>query len=103
MTNATDKALALTPQEFAHLGDGAVAYVKTHQFGRRCASLSAGASAPARRQAVRAARRRRLADPADRLQGRRDRQRLGERASRPSACTDVEKPRAGVVRRGGIR
>ena len=29
MTTATDKALALTPQEFAHLGDGAVAYVKT--------------------------------------------------------------------------
>ena len=27
--NATEKALALTPQEFAHLGDGAVAYVKT--------------------------------------------------------------------------
>jgi hypothetical protein len=29
MTNATEKALALTPQEFAHLGDGALAYVKT--------------------------------------------------------------------------
>ena len=29
MINATEKALALTPQEFAHLGDGAVAYVKT--------------------------------------------------------------------------
>ena len=28
MTNATQKALALTPQEFAHLGDGALAYVK---------------------------------------------------------------------------
>jgi hypothetical protein len=28
MTNATDKAFTLTPQEFAHLGDGAVAYVK---------------------------------------------------------------------------
>ena len=28
MTSATEKALALTPQEFAHLGDGAVAYVK---------------------------------------------------------------------------
>ena len=29
MTNATEKALALlTPQEFAHLGDGALAYVK---------------------------------------------------------------------------
>ena len=26
---ATDKALALTPQEFAHLGDGALAYMKT--------------------------------------------------------------------------
>jgi hypothetical protein len=29
MTNATEKIQALTPQEFAHLGDGAVAYVKT--------------------------------------------------------------------------
>ena len=29
MTNATEKALALTPQEFAHWGDGALAYVKT--------------------------------------------------------------------------
>jgi hypothetical protein len=28
MTSATEKALALTPQEFAHLGDGALAYVK---------------------------------------------------------------------------
>jgi hypothetical protein len=28
MINATDKTLDLTPQEFAHLGDGAVAYVK---------------------------------------------------------------------------
>ncbi len=25
----TDKAMALTPQEFAHLGDGALAYVRT--------------------------------------------------------------------------
>jgi hypothetical protein len=29
MMTETDKALALTPQEFAHLGDGALAYVKT--------------------------------------------------------------------------
>ena len=29
MRTEIDKALALTPQEFAHLGDGAVAYVKT--------------------------------------------------------------------------
>jgi hypothetical protein len=29
MANATEKALALTPQEFAHWGDGALAYVKT--------------------------------------------------------------------------
>ena len=29
MTTADDKAPALTPQEFAHLGDGALAYVKT--------------------------------------------------------------------------
>ena len=28
MTNANEKAHALTPQEFAHLGDGALAYVK---------------------------------------------------------------------------
>lgn len=28
MSSATEKALALTPQEFAHLGDGALAYVK---------------------------------------------------------------------------
>ena len=28
MTNATDKTLELTPHEFAHLGDGALAYVK---------------------------------------------------------------------------
>jgi hypothetical protein len=28
MTSATEKAMALTPQEFAHLGDGALAYVK---------------------------------------------------------------------------
>ena len=28
MTNATQEGLALTPQEFAHLGDGALAYVK---------------------------------------------------------------------------
>ena len=28
MRMENDKALALTPQEFAHLGDGAVAYVK---------------------------------------------------------------------------
>lgn len=27
----TDKALTLTPQEFAHLGEGALAYVKTIQ------------------------------------------------------------------------
>jgi hypothetical protein len=26
--DATEKAMALTPQEFAHLGDGALAYVK---------------------------------------------------------------------------
>ncbi len=31
MTNETEKALALTPQEFARLGDGALAYVKTLQ------------------------------------------------------------------------
>ncbi len=31
MTNEPDKALALTPQEFARLGDGALAYVKTLQ------------------------------------------------------------------------
>ena len=31
MTNATDKTLELTPQEFAHLGDGALAYVKPIQ------------------------------------------------------------------------
>ncbi len=29
MISATDKALALTPLEFAHLGDGALAYVRT--------------------------------------------------------------------------
>ena len=29
MASATDKALSLTPHEFAHLGDGALAYVKT--------------------------------------------------------------------------
>ena len=29
MSTATEKVLALTPQEFAHLGDGALAYVKT--------------------------------------------------------------------------
>ena len=28
MINATDKGVDLTPQEFAHLGDGALAYVK---------------------------------------------------------------------------
>ncbi|HZZ61602.1 MAG TPA: DUF1150 domain-containing protein [Roseiarcus sp.] len=28
MRTATEKAMALTPQEFAHLGDGALAYVK---------------------------------------------------------------------------
>ena len=28
MANATNKAAELTPQEFAHLGDGALAYVK---------------------------------------------------------------------------
>ncbi len=28
MTNATDRTQDLTPQEFAHLGDGALAYVK---------------------------------------------------------------------------
>ena len=28
MINARDKSLDLTPQEFAHLGDGALAYVK---------------------------------------------------------------------------
>ena len=28
MENAMDKALTLTPHEFAHLGDGSVAYVK---------------------------------------------------------------------------
>jgi len=28
MTSADDKAAALTPQEFAHLGGGAIAYVK---------------------------------------------------------------------------
>jgi hypothetical protein len=29
MTNSTEKALALTPQEFAQMGDGALAYVRT--------------------------------------------------------------------------
>ncbi len=29
MTNGSEKTTALTPQEFAHLGDGALAYVKT--------------------------------------------------------------------------
>jgi len=28
MANATNKTAELTPQEFAHLGDGALAYVK---------------------------------------------------------------------------
>ncbi|RBP13762.1 hypothetical protein DFR50_11124 [Roseiarcus fermentans] len=28
MNNATDKPIPLTPHEFAHLGDGALAYVK---------------------------------------------------------------------------
>ena len=28
MTNINDLATALSPQEFAHLGDGAIAYVK---------------------------------------------------------------------------
>ena len=28
MTTAPDKAFPLTPQEFAHLGDGALAYVR---------------------------------------------------------------------------
>ena len=28
MNTANDRALSLTPQEFAHLGDGSVAYVK---------------------------------------------------------------------------
>jgi hypothetical protein len=28
MTSSMEKSLSLTPQEFAHLGDGAVAYVK---------------------------------------------------------------------------
>ena len=29
MTNANERIAALTPQEFAHLGDGAIAYVKS--------------------------------------------------------------------------
>jgi hypothetical protein len=29
MNTASDKTAGLTPQEFAHLGDGAIAYVKT--------------------------------------------------------------------------
>ena len=29
MNNANERIGALTPQEFAHLGDGAIAYVKT--------------------------------------------------------------------------
>jgi hypothetical protein len=29
MTNANEKIMSLTPQEFAHLGGGAIAYVKT--------------------------------------------------------------------------
>ena len=29
MTNANERIAGLTPQEFAHLGDGAIAYVKT--------------------------------------------------------------------------
>ncbi|MGO9773662.1 MAG: DUF1150 family protein [Roseiarcus sp.] len=29
MTNGNERTGALTPQEFAHLGDGAIAYVKT--------------------------------------------------------------------------
>ena len=50
------------------------------QFRRRRAALPAGAAAQARAEAVCAARRRRLADHADRFQGRGDRQRLGARA-----------------------
>jgi hypothetical protein len=29
MTNASERISSLTPQEFAHLGDGAIAYVKS--------------------------------------------------------------------------
>jgi len=31
MQNAAEKTVSLTPQEFAHLGGGAIAYVKTIQ------------------------------------------------------------------------
>ena len=29
MNNAIERVIGLTPQEFAHLGDGSIAYVKT--------------------------------------------------------------------------
>ena len=75
-----ERTAALTPQEFAHLGGGALAYVKTidSEDAQRLFP-----QAPAIRPGltlVRAARRRRLADHADRFQGRGDRQRLGKRA-----------------------
>ena len=77
MRMENDKALALTPQEFAHLGDGAVAYVKTINSEDVTRLFPQAPAASPRRQAVRSARRRRLAHHADRLQGRGDRQRLG--------------------------
>ena len=77
MTNTDERTTTLTPQEFAHLGGGAIAYVKTIRSEDAQPAFPAGAGDPAGLAPVRAARRRRHADHADRFQGRGDRQRLG--------------------------
>ena len=68
---------ALTPHEFAHLGDGSIAYLKTIKSEDAQRLFPQAPADPARPAAVCAARGRWLADHADRLQGRCDRQRLG--------------------------
>ena len=101
MASATNKALALTPHEFAHLGDGALAYVKTIN-SEDVARLFP--QAPPLRPGVK------LfallgADGTPILltdfEGRRARQRHGERAADRQPALIGEKTRAAVVRRDG--
>ena len=92
---------ALTAQEFAHLGDGALAYVKTIASEDVARLFPQAPPHPAGREAVRPAWRRRLADHADRFEGRGDRQRLGARA-RDGQPALREQPRPALPGAGRI-
>ena len=95
MTNSNPRFAALTPNEFAHLGDGVVAYVKTIKSEDAQRLFPQAPVIRPGLRAVRVALRRRLADHAHRLQGRRDRQRVAAGAGdgQPALTACARAPR----------